>query len=214
MRDYNSENSSRHRPWTVPENGPTWSQNWNDALFLHWPVSSELIRNLIPSTLEPDLFEGTAWVSIVAFTMENVEHKYLPVPKCISEFHELNVRTYVTSGNYSGVFFLSIEACHHLGAPLSRWMSGMPYRYAEISRSEEVFKASSFGKFERFKCRFSPGYPLAKGTAGLWFTERYALFRMKYGSLLRQEIDHGEWPLFELKIHDVCVDMPQFGLAD
>ena len=43
-------------------------QRWDKLLFLHWTVSAELLRPLIPARLELDLYEGRSYVSVTPFT--------------------------------------------------------------------------------------------------------------------------------------------------
>ena len=47
-------------------------QTWSHLLFLHWEVSAEAIRPLIPSGLEVDTFDGRAFVGLVPFTMSGI----------------------------------------------------------------------------------------------------------------------------------------------
>lgn len=59
--------------------------------------------------MEIDFFEGKQWVSLVAFTMEKIRRKNLPSFPPISDFNEINIRTYVKYKKKTGVYFLSIE---------------------------------------------------------------------------------------------------------
>lgn len=68
------------------------------------------IRDLVPSKLKIDTFDGNAYVSLVAFTMEKIRPRYLPAIKFISCFDEINLRTYIDNDNKKGVYFLNIEA--------------------------------------------------------------------------------------------------------
>ena len=83
---------------------------WHDLLFMHWPVSSDSLRPLIPAALELDTWEGQAWLGVVPFGMRNIRHRRLPALPWTSRFPELNVRTYVTLGGRPGVWFFSLDA--------------------------------------------------------------------------------------------------------
>jgi uncharacterized protein YqjF (DUF2071 family) len=85
------------------------------------------LREFVPTDLEIDLFSGKPWVSVVAFTMNNIRPRYLPPFPPISDFHEINIRTYVTKNNKSGVYFLSIEASKKTSSMVSRLVSRLPY---------------------------------------------------------------------------------------
>ena len=92
-------NSTAHRPWEIPKESWKYYQEWNRAIFLHWEVELSELQKWVPKELEIDLFEGKAWVSVVAFTMEKIRPKNLPPFSLISNFEEINIRTYVKSNN-------------------------------------------------------------------------------------------------------------------
>lgn len=120
-------NSIDHRPWELPATRWTYYQEWNRALFLHWKVPQDLLRPLVPPGLELDVHDGETWVSLVAFTMEQIRPRGLPAVGFVSNFEEINLRTYVRVGNKPGVYFLSIEAGNVLSAFIARNLSGLPY---------------------------------------------------------------------------------------
>lgn len=100
----------KHRPFELPKGEWGYYQEWNWAIFLHWKVPVKEIRDLVPSKLKIDTFDGNAYVSLVAFTMEKIRPRYLPAIKFISCFDEINLRTYIDNDNKKGVYFLNIEA--------------------------------------------------------------------------------------------------------
>ena len=73
---------------------PVMRQRWVDATFAHWPVEPDLVRAVLPAGLEPDLFDGRAWVSLVGFDMDGLRVTGLPPIPTTSHFPEFNVRTY------------------------------------------------------------------------------------------------------------------------
>jgi uncharacterized protein YqjF (DUF2071 family) len=99
-----------HRPWPLPQAPWLMTQSWHNLLFAHWPVDAELLRAKLPAGLPLDLYDGQAWVGVVPFRMTNVAPRFVPVIPFISEFAELNVRTYVTVGEKRGVYFFSLDA--------------------------------------------------------------------------------------------------------
>jgi len=44
---------------------------WEDVLFAHWPVDPAIVRPTLPDGLDVDLFEGDAYLSVVAFVMRH-----------------------------------------------------------------------------------------------------------------------------------------------
>ena len=118
-----------HRPWPIPNARWVLSMRWHDLLFLHWPVHPEVIRPLIPSVLELDVFDGWCWIGVVPFRMSGVRPRYMPTPLA---FPELNVRTYVKMPGRSGVWFFSLDAASWLAVRSACWL-GLPYYNARMT---------------------------------------------------------------------------------
>ena len=120
------------RQWAVMR------QKWRDLLFIHWPINPEALRPLIPSPLELDLFEGTAYVGLVPFTMTGVRPVGLPAVAGLSSFHETNVRTYVRLADRDpGVWFFNLEAANSIAVRLARRLFHLPYHYARMFLEHE-----------------------------------------------------------------------------
>jgi uncharacterized protein YqjF (DUF2071 family) len=142
--------------------------------------------------------------------MENIRPRYLPAVSAISDFHEVNVRTYVRSGEETGVFFLSLEGQKYLSVQLSRTLSGLPHETAGIRRQhgEKHFYRSRNKRTGNFlETDYTTGTELpAKTPLDTWLTERYYTFHQKGGRLYQYAVHHPEWrlhtPQFErLQIH-------------
>lgn len=189
-----------HRPYAIPSKSWTYYQEWNKALFLHWEIEHEMIRELLPQDLEPDLFNGKAWISVVAFTMEKIRPKYLPSFSPVSDFHEINVRTYVTKNGKPGVYFLNIEAQKLVSVVLSKALSGLPYEKSKITRElkpgTQRYHSDNKSKGFKLKAEFTIGPSLDfKTELDRWLTERYCLYLVKNEKLIRYEIHHKEWEI-------------------
>ena len=113
-------------------------QKWRDLLFLHWAVAPEAIRPLIPPQLELDLFEGTAYIGLVPFTMTGVRPVGLPPVWGLSSFHETNLRTYVRLGDRDpGVWFFNLEAASSVAVRVARALFHLPYHRARMFLERE-----------------------------------------------------------------------------
>jgi uncharacterized protein YqjF (DUF2071 family) len=176
--------TSAYRDWSTPSTSATWLKDWNDAVFMHWTVDPAVVDELTPPEFKPDVFQGKAWISIVAFSMDIGRHKFLPVPQSWSTFDEINVRTYVTDEKHRGVYFLSIQASKKFASWLSKAASGMPYRFTSMFRQKGEFKSWTFP--ERFDCQYEVGEKQERTDLRVWLTERYGLFRMKRKRLMWQ----------------------------
>src|SRR4029453_1218031 len=90
-------------------------------------------RPLLPRALELDLFTGQAWIGLVPFYMTNVTPRGIPAISWMSEFPELNLRTYVRVGDRPGVYFFSLDAGSWLAARTARLLLNLPYFSAAMS---------------------------------------------------------------------------------
>ena len=203
--------TTAHRPWEIPAEGWKYYQEWNNAIFLHWQVDLSELEKYVPKELEIDLFEGKPWVSVVAFTMEKIRPKNLPSFRLISDFDEINIRTYIKSGNKTGVYFLSIEGGKSLSCKVAKGMSELPYRYSKIKRSESRYNAFNSKLNDRLNIDFTLGKEIIeKSELDKWLTERYALFQDTDKSINEFEIHHLEWPINEIQVSDLKIDYPRF----
>lgn len=201
-----------HRPWPVPATSWSYYQEWNRVIFLHWEVDYEQLRQLVPADLEIDLIDGKPWVSLIAFTMENIRPKHLPSFSPISTFDEINIRTYVKSNGKAGVHFLSIEGGKKLSCTLAELMSELPYRYSHMSRSKNHFDSNN----SIFKDHFSVDFKLEndvkeKSKLDRWLTERYALFQDGSLGINKFEIHHLEWPIKNIRLKNLQYDYSRFS---
>ena len=203
---------SSHRPWPLPSEAWQYYQEWNKVVFLHWQADIDALKEFVPDELEIDLFDGHPWVSLVAFTMEDIRTRSLPAFPPISNFHEINIRTYVRSANKTGVYFLNIEGGKRISCSLARRLSGLPYRFSEIKRSRNQYLSLNRSHNDHFCIDYVPGKVLTPKTeVDLWLTERYALFQDCNGSISEFETHHLEWPLSDITISSLKVDYPRFN---
>lgn len=176
-------------------------QTWNDLLFAHWPVSSEILRALVPAKLELDTFEGQTWVAVTPFHMTGIRARWLPPVPGWSRFPELNVRTYVKYGGKPGVYFFSLDAASLAAVWAARETYYLPYFHARMNVRimDELVKYHSIRDAgAEFRGSYHPtsAVPLRQpGTLEHWLSERYCLYSVKKNSVFRAEIHHQQWPL-------------------
>ena len=181
---------------------------WHNLLFLHWPVSPEALRPLVPPPLEIDTHEGEAWVGLVPFTMRRVRHALWPPIPTMTNFHECNVRTYVRCGDLVGVWFFSLDAVSALAVFGARMLWNLNYVHSAIDL-ERSGPATDYRVERRdgrtMHCRWEVGSPLPvsePGSLDHFLTERYALFSVapRSGRVRCGWIWHEPWPLREATV--------------
>lgn len=147
---------THHRPRKLPMGKWQYYQEWNDALFLHFEVDFNILRKLVPKNLNIDSSEGKYYVSVVAFKMEKIRPRNLPSVRFISDFYEINVRTYINNNDKQGVYFLNIEAEKQISAFVARTLSGLPYEKSEIERSSISYSNRNTKKKFALVANFEP----------------------------------------------------------
>ncbi len=198
-----------HRPYPLPAGPWVMTQVWHELLFAHWPVEPDLLRPLLPPILPLDTYERQAWVGVVPFRMSYVRPRgFPPVPR-LSQFPELNVRTYVTVNGIPGVYFFSLDADNPVAVLLARKVFHLPYfnatmRCQRISsaddtmlyRSQRTHPDASPAEFAALYRPIAPVEYAARGSLAYWFTERYCLYTVvNQYQVYRGDIHHERWPL-------------------
>jgi uncharacterized protein YqjF (DUF2071 family) len=201
-----------HRPWAMPDRPWVMTQTWHDLLFAHWPVDPQVLASRLPPAFELDLYNGQAWLGIVPFRMTNVAPRGVPSLPRISEFPELNVRTYVRVGDRAGVYFFSLDAGSALAARTARMLFNLPYHPASMlvtprGNAVEYLSRRGTERSAEFNATYEPTGPSAVSSPGsleYFLTERYCLYHAdRRGTPYRLDIHHPPWPLqtAEARIH-------------
>gem|GEM_PF-2351696 len=179
------------------------AQTWQDLLFAHWRVPISVVRANVPAELPIDEFDGAAWVGVTPFRLTGLRARWTyPLP-VLSVFPELNVRTYVTLGGKPGIYFFSLDAGSALAVTAAKRFYRLPYFWSEVAvRSEGgevVYRSRRRGEgSRRFAATYRPeGRELQARPGSLehFLTERYCLYTVDEGVVLRAEIHHPPWPL-------------------
>lgn len=111
---------------------PLTRQTWRNQIALHWEVSRQDLRPLVPPELEPATFDGTCWLTLAAFEVTRVDLAgILPAPP-LQPFFQIEVRTLVENQGAKGVWYLTMDASSSTVAAAARFAFGLPYQNAEI----------------------------------------------------------------------------------
>jgi len=195
-----------HRPWPLPKEPWLMGQTWTDLLFAHWRVSREELERVVPAPLLIDECDGSPWLGITPFRVENLRLRGAPPVPPFSEFPELNVRTYVSVDGAPGIYFLSLDAASSPAVHAARLGYRLPYFKSEIAMGEDggaiayvAERVSGDGPPARFSARYGPsGGRVSErpDSPARWLTERYCLYTLDERQRVhRGEIHHPPWPL-------------------
>jgi len=131
---------------------------WEHVLFASWPVDPAVVARTLPDGLEPDTYDGDAYLSVVPFTNVDVRPEWLPEGVGVP-LPELNLRTYVRLSDAAaagvagdgtdtttddagptdrdaGVYFYSLDADGVAGVAGARLLHSLPYYFASVDFRE------------------------------------------------------------------------------
>ena len=108
--------------------------DWRDALFIHFRLDPAVLEAMVPLRL--DLYNGCAYVSLVAFTQHRLRPvigvpEFLSRPLATHAF--LNLRTYVAHEGEPGIYFIAEWIPNPLAVFLGPRLYGLPYKLAEMA---------------------------------------------------------------------------------
>jgi uncharacterized protein len=192
---------------------PVMKHKWRDILFLHWEADVLFLQRTLPEGLYVDTFDNKAYVGITAFFLYDVHPILLPSIPAISDFKEVNVRTYVHDSNgVPGIWFYSLDANQRIAVQLAKQLH-LPYYYSNITalkdpatreiffRAEREKESIDKGSIFRYKARGSEYFAQADSLE-FFLIERYLLytFNRNKNQLITERIYHRPYPLYEVEV--------------
>jgi len=182
--------------------------DWTEVLFLNFRIDQERLQPFVPYPL--DLCEGSAWVSLVAFTMRDLRPASLgKLGKMIfypfREQRFLNVRTYVKHGEERGIHFIAEWISDWVNAQLGPIVYGLPYRFGQLNYHMEDGwihgQIDSKGNRLAFRGFWDDtGMAQCRETTDSFLLERYAAFNSVNGRNRMFRVWHEPWMRVAAKI--------------
>jgi len=165
---------------------PLFYANWDNVLFIHYETEPDELQRCIPYPL--DLYDGRAFVSLVAFTMRRMRPRLggtlgALLFKPIATHHFLNIRTYVRYKGEAGIYFMREWLSNRIAAWLGPRGFGLPYHFGMIEYRND-FEQECRGRVEASGDTFSYCAALttielkdsATGSRDEFLLERYTAF--------------------------------------
>jgi len=185
---------------------PLFRADWLRATFIHYEVEPDALQRCVP--FELDLHDGHAYVSLVAFSIHQMrtgmfEHLGRLLLRPVSDHGFLNARTYVRSGNETGIYFLAEWLSKRFPVPFGRPAFGLPYRHGRLDyrHNHESGKISGtvaakggeilYEAELDARCEFQP---CAAGSLDEFLLERYTAFTHWHGRTRLFRVWHEPWP--------------------
>lgn len=171
-----------------------------------------------------DTFDGSAWIGLVPFVMEDLRPTALPALPHHRRFVEVNVRTYVVDRTgRPGVWFFSLDVPLVDVVAAARATAGARYCLARATHTSD-------GQRHRYSLtRRWPARPGAHAEIEVeagdivneddplsrFLTARWAALTKWCGRLLRSPVTHEPWPLVGAEVRELDQSVVQAaGLVD
>jgi uncharacterized protein len=187
-----------------PVRYPVMLQSWCVISFLHWRYAPDVLQACLPSRLETDTFDGSGWVGLTPFHLKGLRPPFAPALPWLSNFPEMNLRTYVKGPAGNGIWFFSLDAASATAVLGARVAYGLPYYWARM----EVRQSGK--NVEYVTSRYTGGEASISVKTGdrlkaphalaLFLTERYRLYSVHRGKLAFANVEHEPWPLHDARL--------------
>jgi len=206
-----------------PASAHVMLQRWEQLAFLHWRWKADEIQRTLPPGLFVDTFQGDAWLAIVPFYMRGIRPRFLPPVPGISDFLELNVRTYVhDEQGRPGVWFYSLDCDQSLAVWTARTFFHLPYQHARMEAPvvdgwiDYTCQRRGESASSRYRYQLSgETHPAEPGSLEFFLAERYLLFAHTPRGIRCGQVHHTPYPLANVKLETWGVEpLLQAGFSD
>lgn len=176
------------------------TQRWAQVTFLHWRVAASVVAPLLPEGVRPDEHDGSSWVGLIAFQLEDATLFGSPPGPYFGTFAEVNVRLYgVDETGRRGVVFRSLEASRLAAVLAARVAFSIPYVWSQTSMTEMdgAFDYRADRHFGRgaTRIRARAAQPRTPDATDEFLTARWGLFTRRFGRTVWLPNTHAAWPL-------------------
>lgn len=196
--------------------------DWKELTLLNFRIDPILLASTLPTGLIPDVKDGAAFASLVAFDFENIRVAGVPWPG-YTRFPEFNLRVYVKceEAGRRGVMFVKELVPSRLPALIARMAYNEPYSACPMQRivtnhhdgsQSQTTLLSWRGRVSQVKVRVGPGTSASRaGGWADWFTQQEWGFGLAHdGSLNRYHVSHPRWLFRDL--HETSHDIDRLSL--
>lgn len=171
-------------------------QRWKEMVFLHWPVDPIVVQRTIPSGLTVDQFEGRAYVGVVAFNVDEARPRFSPALPWLSQFHQVNFRTYVSLNGRPGVWFYCLHINRLIPTLAARFAFDLPFVHSRVDGGE-IGDVLNYSLSTSTNTRMTLSaeheeepFLATPDSLEFFLAERYLLFRQKRAQFLTGRVAH------------------------
>jgi uncharacterized protein YqjF (DUF2071 family) len=120
----------------VPKHPVPMRTVFRECFLVNFQVEQDVMSRLLPPGIEPDLYDGKAWLSVVIAEMERMRPAFLP-PLFGITYNQIVYRAVVRRGDERGVYFLRSDADNRLMSLAGDWLTFFRFHYSPMSFRRE-----------------------------------------------------------------------------
>ncbi len=180
---------------------------WKNLINATYAVPPSLLEPYLPSGLNPDIREGNAFVSLVAFEFQDTRLKGIRIP-FHANFPEINLRYYVNHNGQRGVAFIREFVPKFWIAWFARQLYNEPYRKIRMKSTnredrgsgtiEVLHNLKTAGKefFIEARAMHLPYLPESDSLEHFFKEHEFGFGRSRTGKTLRYQVEHPAWDVY------------------
>lgn len=188
---------------------------WNNLLLANYSVNPEILEPYVPKGTSIELYEGHAFLSLVAFMFNRTHVFRTPIPGH-NEFEEVNLRFYVKPDydpSIRGVTFIK-EIVPRLAIPIVA--NALFFENYECLQMNHLISPPSVSyswtgaRQHTFSARIEEplSYP-APGSIAEFITEHYWGYSQARKSTLEYKVEHPQWKCSSVSSYEIEVDFEE-----
>lgn len=176
---------------------PWFRADWRDVLFVHYAIDPAILGPRTP--FELDLFDGLAWVSLVAFTQVGMRPAVggaigAALMRAVATHAFLNLRTYVRVDGRRAIQFLAEWIPNRLAMLVGPRMYGLPFRLGRLDYRQDRRDVTAMGDAFRLTSAADAVVQEANGgSLDEFLLERYTAVTWRERRGRRFDIEHAPW---------------------
>lgn len=179
---------------------PVTFHRQRDVILLHWRVEPGLVAPLVPAGCRPDVFDGSAWVGLVAYVFADSTVPPLPPLGRLGTMVEIVVEILtVDDRGRRGIAHRSIDTQHLPAVVAARLGIGLPYTPARAGSrwlGDEIAYRSRRRSGVGARLRVLPGGAVSPADPlPAFLTERWGVHARHLGRTSWWRLEHPPWAL-------------------
>lgn len=205
---------------------------WRKLAMANYKIDLQLLKPYLPFQTEPDLWNGTCYVSLIGFMFLNTKLKGIKIP-FHTNFEEVNLRFYVRYKDGDtwkrGVVFIKEIVPKRALTLVANTIYGEKYETLPMAHTWETHPDTQSAEYKwKKKSRWNSikviagldAHPTHDGSEEEFITEHYwGYTKMKNNKTSEYGVEHPRWQVYETLGYTIDVNFednygPEFSFLD